>query len=93
VAFRWAQRQSLTFSIAANDYGVELLSSKLLDVEPDLLRTLLARDGLADDLLASLNISESARRQFRDIARIAGLVFKAIPGNASSTASCRRPAV
>lgn len=80
VAFRWAQRQSLTFSIAANDYGCELLSSKPLEVEPELLRTLLAREGLANDLLASLNISESARRQFRDIARIAGLVFQGYPG-------------
>lgn len=80
MAFRWSRLLPVTFSIAANDYGFELLSSKALDVTPELLRELLRRERLADDLLASLNISESARRQFRDIARIAGLVFQGYPG-------------
>jgi ATP-dependent helicase Lhr and Lhr-like helicase len=80
VAYRWAQLQPVTFAVTANDYGAELLSSVPLAVDADLLRSLLSRERLADDLLASLNVSEIARRQFRDIARIAGLVFQGYPG-------------
>ncbi len=43
-------------------------------------RELLTTDGLLDDLLACLNASNLARRQFRDIARIAGLVLPGFPG-------------
>jgi ATP-dependent Lhr-like helicase len=44
------------------------------------MRRLLQRENLGVDLLASLNFSEVARRQFREIARIAGLVFQGYPG-------------
>ncbi len=80
IAYRWAQQQPVTFALSANDYGVELLSSKRLEVDEPRLRAFLSREGLAHDLLASLNFSEAARRQFRDIARIAGLVFQGYPG-------------
>ena len=43
-------------------------------------RALFSPDGLVDDLLAAMNASELARRQFRDIARIAGLIFQGYPG-------------
>ncbi len=50
-----------------------------------LLEESLSPDNLAADLLASVNISEISRRQFRDIARIAGLVFQGFPGSGKST--------
>src|SRR5690606_30748408 len=37
-------------------------------------------DNLSDDIVASLNISSMAKRQFRDIARITGLVNQNYPG-------------
>jgi ATP-dependent Lhr-like helicase len=80
MAYRWSREQPVTFAVTANDYGAELLSSKSLDVDEQTLRRLLCPDNLAADLLACLNIGESARRQFRDIARIAGLVFQGYPG-------------
>jgi ATP-dependent Lhr-like helicase len=80
MAHRWSQREPVTFAVAANDYGAELLSSKPLTVDADAVRALLSPERLAQDLLASLNVSEIARRQFRDIARVAGLVFQGYPG-------------
>jgi ATP-dependent Lhr-like helicase len=80
MAYRWAQLQPLTFAITANDYGAELLTSRPIAPTAELMRSLLQRENLGADLLASLNFSEVARRQFREIARIAGLVFQGYPG-------------
>ncbi|HVF16459.1 MAG TPA: ligase-associated DNA damage response DEXH box helicase [Steroidobacteraceae bacterium] len=80
MAHRWAQLQPITFAITANDYGAELLTSRPIEPTPELMRSLLRRENLGADLLASLNFSEVARRQFREIARIAGLVFQGYPG-------------
>jgi ATP-dependent helicase Lhr and Lhr-like helicase len=80
VAHRWAQLRPITFAITANDYGAELLTNTPIEPTADLMRTLLRRENLGADLLASLNFSEVARRHFREIARIAGLVFQGYPG-------------
>ncbi|MBF6621911.1 MAG: ligase-associated DNA damage response DEXH box helicase [Pseudomonas stutzeri] len=80
LAWRMGQRQPLTFSIAVNDYGLELLSATAVDWLHELTPTLFDTDDLLHDVLASLNASELARRRFREIARIAGLVFSGYPG-------------
>ncbi len=80
-AWRLAQGRVITFSIACNDYGIELLTpDREFAPGPDEIRSLFRSDGLARDIRASLNSSEMARRQFREIARIAGLVFQGYPG-------------
>ena len=86
IAWRAAQPETGTFSIALNDYGIELLSAKPIDWAgrlPDLL-TLPPLDGLLREVLASLNATELARRRFREIARIAGLIFQSHPGERRS---------
>lgn len=80
VATRWTSGRSATFTVGANDYGFELVSRDDIAVDETTMREVLSEAGLADDLLASVNVSEIARRQFRDIARIAGLVFVGYPG-------------
>lgn len=85
VAARWARTAAQTFSINANDYGFELLSSDEISPDEGALGAALSPDNLAEDLLASVNLSEISRRQFRDIARIAGLVFQGFPGSGKST--------
>ncbi len=80
LAWRMGQRQPVTFSIAVNDYGFELLSATEVDWQHWLTPTLFSRDDLLHDVLASLNAGELARRRFREIARIAGLVFSGYPG-------------
>lgn len=81
VAYRISQVMPVTFSMAMNDYGFELLS----DVELD-MKTLLedydlfTERGLIDDIRHSLNSTELSRRKFREIAAISGLVFQGYPG-------------
>lgn len=80
LAWRLAQRAPATFSISVNDYGLELLSAGPIDATGLRDGSLLATEGLLDDIHASLNAGELARRRFREIARIAGLVFPGFPG-------------
>ena len=85
LAWRVSQRQPLTFSIAVNDYGLELLSATPVDWAEHLDTALLSPEQLLKDVLASLNAGELALRRFREIARIAGLVFAGYPGAPKST--------
>ncbi|MDR9413043.1 MAG: ligase-associated DNA damage response DEXH box helicase [Spiribacter sp.] len=79
-AWRLGQISPATFSIAVNDYGFELLSREIPPLDTSDLRRVLATENLIEDLFASMNASELARRQFRDIARVAGLIFQGYPG-------------
>jgi ATP-dependent Lhr-like helicase len=80
VAYRIAQLQPITFSIAMNDYGFELLSDQPIPIEEAVETDLLGTSNLSHDVQASINSIEMARRKFRDIAAISGLVFKGYPG-------------
>ncbi|GLK90306.1 ligase-associated DNA damage response DEXH box helicase [Pseudomonas turukhanskensis] len=84
LAWRLGQGQPLSFSIAVNDYGLELLCASPIDYTQVLTPALFNSDNLLHDVLASLNAGELARRRFREIARIAGLVFSGYPGAAKS---------
>lgn len=79
-AWRLAQRAPNTWSMSVNEYGLELLSALPVDPAPLLDRSLFATDRLLHDVLASLNAGELAQRRFREIARVAGLVFSGYPG-------------
>lgn len=80
VAFRLSQMQPISFSIAMNDYGFELLSDAEIPIEKALRTALFSTENLASDIHKSLNATELAKRCFRDIASISGLVFKGYPG-------------
>jgi ATP-dependent Lhr-like helicase len=80
VAYRIAKIQPITFSIAMNDYGFELLSDQPIPIEEAVETDVLGVDNLISDIQASINSIEMARRKFRDIAAISGLVFKGYPG-------------
>lgn len=69
-----------SFSISMNDYGFELLAEDDIPVEEGLKHDLFSTENLVRDIEAGLNASELARRKFRDIAHIAGLVFQGYPG-------------
>ncbi|AVP56450.1 ligase-associated DNA damage response DEXH box helicase [Pulveribacter suum] len=121
LAWRAAQHEAGTFSIAVNDYGLELVSATERDwaaLLPALLRAEPtpaakeaaappggddapvrntanaqgaqeasadpARRALLREVLASLNATEMARRRFREIARVAGLIFQSHPGEQRS---------
>lgn len=80
VAYRIARIQPITFSIAMNDYGFELLSDQPIPIEEAVETNVLGTDNLHHDIQASINSIEMSRRKFRDIAAISGLVFKGYPG-------------
>ncbi len=80
VAYRIAKLTPISFSIAMNDYGFELLSDQEIPIEEALEAGLFSPEGLAKDLTTSINETEMAVRRFREIAAISGLVFKGYPG-------------
>ena len=79
MAYRISLLSPISFSIAFNDYGFELLSDQEIDMQQVLDNDLFSAEYLMDDLYKSLNATEMARRKFRDIAVIAGLVFTGYP--------------
>ncbi|MBL7749774.1 MAG: ligase-associated DNA damage response DEXH box helicase [Chitinophagaceae bacterium] len=70
----------ITFSISMNDYGFELLSDKPIPVDDSNVHELFHTDNLFLDIQKSVNSTEMARRKFRDIAVIGGLIFQGMPG-------------
>ncbi|MCW5937553.1 MAG: ligase-associated DNA damage response DEXH box helicase [Fimbriimonadaceae bacterium] len=83
-AYRMSRDRSTTFSLACNDYGFEMLAPWPVDFFAAVEDGLFAIRNLAEDALASLNSSEMARRQFREIARVSGLVLQSTPGKQKS---------
>ncbi len=83
-AYRIAQLAPISFSFAANDYGFELLSPDAAPLEEALEAGLFSTTHLLHDITQSLNAAELARRQFREIARVAGLIFQGYPGQNKS---------
>ncbi|GAA0872681.1 ligase-associated DNA damage response DEXH box helicase [Gangjinia marincola] len=79
LAYRISLLSPITFSLAFNDYGFELLSDHAVDIQQVLDNELFSPDHLLDDLQKSLNATEMARRKFRDIAVISGMVFTGYP--------------
>ncbi|MBT8230326.1 MAG: DNA ligase-associated DEXH box helicase, partial [Bacteroidia bacterium] len=80
IAQRISRLFPISFSIAMNDYGFELLSDKKIDVKEIVNYDLFNPAKLGIDIQASINATELARRRFRDIARISGLIFQGFPG-------------
>ncbi len=79
-ALRWGRSHRTTFGFAANDYGLVLSPAAPGELDEATVRDWLREDGLLDDLREGFNLAELARRQFRDIARIAGLLPPSLPG-------------
>jgi ATP-dependent Lhr-like helicase len=88
LAYRVRRRFDQPVTATFTDYGLELLcpnpiagpnAEEVTDV-PLLWKQLLSSEHLLDDLLACLNTGELTKRQFRDIARVAGLILSTSPG-------------
>ncbi|HEX8546445.1 MAG TPA: ligase-associated DNA damage response DEXH box helicase, partial [Cytophagaceae bacterium] len=84
VAYRIGKIKPSTFSIAMNDYGFELLCDEEIPLEDALEVDLFSLNNFMEDMRESINDGEMARRKFRDIASIAGLVFQGYPGKGIS---------
>ncbi len=80
LAYRIGQIMPITFSISMNDYGFELLSDQPVPVDDSNVRELFTDKDLLLDIQKSVNNTEMAKRKFRDIAVIGGLIFQGMPG-------------
>ncbi|OWK73632.1 DNA ligase-associated DEXH box helicase [Flavobacteriaceae bacterium JJC] len=80
IAFRISKITPISFSMAMNDYGFELLSSQEIPVNESVLKNILSKENLIQDVMSSVNATEMARRKFRDIAVISGMVVQNYPG-------------
>lgn len=81
LAHRLGHIGKFTFSIAMNDYGFELLSDQDIPIELAVDTDIFSNEHLMLDIQASINSNEMAKRKFRDIATIGGLVFTGYPGS------------
>jgi ATP-dependent helicase Lhr and Lhr-like helicase len=84
-ASRIASTTPMSFSISMNDYGFELLCDQEIPIEEAIGNALFDSSNLTNDIYASVNITEMAKRKFRDIAAISGLVFNGYPGKEVKT--------
>jgi len=84
-SYRLLHEQKNTLSVAVNEYGFEICSAKPLDLSAQRITSLLSIENLTEDLLQGTNQAQLGQQRFRDIARIAGLVFAGYPGSGKST--------
>jgi ATP-dependent Lhr-like helicase len=80
-SYRLASIAPATFSLSANDYGFGLVSPRPVPIDLGTLGKLLSAHDVERDILSGLNFTELGRRHFREIARVAGLVFQGFPGD------------
>lgn len=85
VAYQLSRISPSTYSIAMNDWGFEILSDRPIpfgddDADAASFFKNFRYDNLLEDIQACLNSTEMAKRQFREIARVAGLIFQGYPG-------------
>lgn len=81
-AFRLARIAPGTYTFSCSDYGLMLSADVLPELDAGRWNGLLSSEGLTEDLKACLNLAELARRQFREVARVAGLLPPSLPGRA-----------
>ncbi|QYG03952.1 MULTISPECIES: ligase-associated DNA damage response DEXH box helicase [Massilia] len=90
IAFRVGRAQPITFSIAINDYGFELMApepvdwARMFDAPTGAGVDLFDTARLLEDVIDSLNATQLSQQRFREVARIAGLVFSGYPGQPKS---------
>jgi ATP-dependent helicase Lhr and Lhr-like helicase len=80
LAYRISRITPITFSFAMNDYGFELLSDQPIPVDDANVYELFSPENLFSDIQKSVNSAEMAKRKFREIAVIGGLIFQGYPG-------------
>lgn len=80
IAYRLSKIMPISFSLAMNDYGFELLSDRPIPLDDGNAHDIFSLKNLAEDIQNSLNSIEMAKRKFRGITTIGGLIFQGFPG-------------
>ncbi len=87
VAWRVARATPTTLTFACTDWGFELTGRDVPVADERAWRRLFSPANLLEDLVSCLNATELARRHFREIARVAGLVRNARQSDRQTQAS------
>ena len=74
ISVRMSSRTKVTFSFAVNEYGLEILAPGDYDFPVKDLKEILSLDHLSADIQKSLNMTQIAKKQFREIAQVSGLI-------------------
>ncbi|TWT53792.1 putative ATP-dependent helicase Lhr [Rubripirellula amarantea] len=85
LAYRISRFRKTTFTMACNDHGFVLQSPHDIDFAAAISHGVLSPRNLVDDILRCMNATEMAKRQFRQIARVAGLIQPGFPGQRKSS--------
>jgi ATP-dependent Lhr-like helicase len=80
LAYRISNITPISFSVAMNDYGFELLSDQPIPIDDTNVYELFSEENLLTDIQKAVNATEITKRKFRDIAVIGGLIFQGMPG-------------
>jgi ATP-dependent Lhr-like helicase len=86
LAYRLTRDAPRSLAVTVNDYGIEVLCETDLMLGEADWRRMLHVDDLLPHLLQCLNSGQLARRRFRDVARIAGLIHPGFPGKQAKSA-------
>ena len=81
LSLRLSRRQPCSIVFVVNDYGLKLAGDDAFPHVESCWRELLSAERLLEDLIEACNASEFARRSFRSIARVAGLIQQGYPGS------------
>ena len=82
-AFRISRETGESIVTTQNDYGFSLTAKRGLVLDEEILRKALGENDLLEDLVDCMNTAELGRRQFREIARVSGLILQTPPGRPS----------
>jgi ATP-dependent Lhr-like helicase len=81
LSVRMSELSKVTFSFAVSEYGLEILAPSDFTFPIDKLRDLLSSKNLAADIQKSLNMTQLAKKQFREISQVSGLIHQNRAGN------------
>lgn len=74
LSVRMSSRSKVTFSFSVSEYGLEILAPADYQFKVDEMKEFLSLDNLTNDIQRSLNMTQLAKKQFRDIAQVSGLI-------------------
>ena len=80
LSVRMSQKTPVTFSFSVSEYGLEILAPIDFEFRASDIKEYLSLEHLTNDIQRSLNMTQLAKKQFRDIAQISGLIHQNRPG-------------
>lgn len=76
LSVRLSHLTKVTLSFAVNEYGLEILAPADFDFQEFDMKELLSLKNLSLDIQKSLNMTQLAKKQFREIAQVSGLIYQ-----------------